>query len=84
MNTHKHISKHLVGFALGDLPADIQAQVQTHLSQCPACTDALRRLASLLHGTERIRGTSVTQDAVNIAEQTVLEALSNQRWRDST
>lgn len=77
MHVHKYISKHLVGFALGDPPADMRAQVEAHLSQCPVCAHELRRLRSLLQGTECIRGTSVTQDAVATAEQAVLDAVGN-------
>ncbi|UCF16970.1 MAG: hypothetical protein JSW59_05820, partial [Phycisphaerales bacterium] len=84
MNDHEQICKHLVDFALEDLSPQVQADVNTHLTQCRQCRSELQQIKALLEGAERIRGLSAGPEAVEVAEQVVLNAVKDQQAGQST
>lgn len=84
MNQHEKTNKLLVDFALGDLSPQAQADVKAHLTRCSECADELKRLGALLDGTERIRKLSTGPEAVQSAQQMVLEVVQNQQVKEPT
>lgn len=75
------MNKLLVGFTLGELPPQTQANLRIHLDECPQCQCELKRLESLLVCTARIRELSADPEACESAERAVLEAVEHQHLR---
>lgn len=79
MNTHDKINKLLAAFALGELPRQQSADVQTHLADCPQCRDELGNLKALLECTESMRRLSADERQCESAKQTLLAEAAQQK-----
>jgi len=79
MNKHNKISRLLTASALGELSPEAQAEVKTHLAECPQCSSELKRLQTLLECTGRIRELSPDARMCESARQAVFAAVENEK-----
>jgi outer membrane lipoprotein-sorting protein len=79
MNKHDKISKLLTASALGELPLEVQAEVNTHLNECPQCSSEFKRLQTLLECTGRISELSPDEQMCESAKQAVFTAVESNK-----
>ena len=84
MNKHNKISKLLTASALGELPAEAQAEVRTHMAECHQCSSELKRLQRLLEYTGHIRELSPDDRMCESAKQAVFAAVEIDKNQPST
>jgi len=83
MTKHDKISKLLVASALGELSPEAQAEVNTHLNECPQCSIELKRLQTLLDCTGRISELSPDEKTCESAKQAVFAAVESRKNQPS-
>jgi len=84
MDKHEEMSRLLVGFALGELSPQAQADLRTHLDECPQCRLESKRLEALLECTRRMGELSADPQACQSAERAVLEAVRIQEDKQTS
>ncbi|MHC4395042.1 MAG: anti-sigma factor [Planctomycetota bacterium] len=84
MDTHKEINKLLAGFVLGELSQQQQAEVKTHLAQCPQCSSELKRLEALIECTSRISESSADEQMCESAKDAILSAVETEEMETAS
>jgi hypothetical protein len=79
MNSHKKINKMLSAYVLGELSAELNQQVRSHLAGCQTCTNDVKRLEGVLSCAENVRSRSIDDNAVEAAKAKLLTAVSNEK-----
>jgi hypothetical protein len=83
MNKHEKISKLLTASALGELSPEAQAEVSTHLNECPQCSSELKRLQTLFDCIGRISELSPDARMCESAKQAVFAAMDEKEQTSS-
>jgi hypothetical protein len=78
MNEHERLKEQLVGFALGELPGQEAAEISSHVDQCDACRDELRRLEKVLACAGQLKELSADDQMCASAGRDVLLAAEKQ------
>ena len=78
MSKHENINELLVDFALGELSQRQEAEVKTHLTECPQCSNELKRLEALLERTGSIRELSSNEQTCDSAKQAIFAAVESE------
>ncbi len=84
MNKHDKINKLLTASALGELSAELQTEVNTHLKECPQCSSELKRLQTLLECTGRISELSPDARMCESAKQAIFTATESEKEQPSS
>ncbi len=84
MGKHKNINELLTAFALGELSQRQEAEIKTHLNECPQCSNELKRLEALLKCTGRINELSADTQMCESAKQTIFSKLENEEIKHAT
>jgi len=83
MNPHNVTNEQLVQFVLGELASERACEIQAHLHQCESCSQAVRRLRSLLDCAECMGELPDDPVAVESANREVLLAAKTQEQEPS-
>ena len=79
MGKHENMNELLVDFALGDLSQQQVSEVKTHLTECPQCSNEIKRLEALLECTGRIRELSADAQICDSAKQAIFTAVESEK-----
>ena len=72
MSPHNVTNEQLVQFVLGEMPPERAREIETHLSECPACRQTAGRLQSLLDCAEGMSTLPKHAETVESANREVL------------
>ena len=83
MNKDDKINRLLTASALGELSPEAQAEVKTHLNECPQCSSELKRLQTLLECTGRISELSPDARMCESAKEAVFATVESEKNQPS-
>jgi hypothetical protein len=83
MDKHKKINELLTAFALGELSQKQASEVKAHLTECPRCSNELKRLEALLECTGSIRELSAEAQTCDSAKQAIFAAVESEKTKQT-
>lgn len=81
MSKHENIKELLAAFTLGDLSQQQEAEIQTHLAECPQCSNELKRFEALLECTEHIHKMSADTQMSESAKRAIFAAVESEKTK---